>query len=97
MYISIRDQDMERIQQKVDSGMYPSPDAVIAKALALLDEHDDKLYGELSEVRKMVQEGIDALKNGDYVEYTDENLHELFEDVKRRGRERWSSHKSPSD
>ncbi len=97
MYISIRDQDMERIQQKVDSGMYPSPDAVIAKALALLDEHDDKLYGELSEVRKMVQEGIDALKNGDYVEYTDENLHELFEDVKRRGRERWSSHESPSD
>ena len=97
MNILIRDQDAERIQQKVASGMYPSPDAVIAKALALLDEHDDKLYAELSEVRKMVQEGVEALKNGDYVEYTDENLHEFFEDIKRRGRERRASGKSGAD
>ena len=97
MYISVRDQDVERIQQKVDSGLYPSADAVIAKALALLDEHDDELSAELSEVRKMVQEGVDALKNGDYVEYTDENLHEFFEDIRRRGRERWASRKSGAD
>ncbi len=97
MNISIREQHVEHIQSKVDSGMYPSSDAVIAKALALLDEHDDKLYAELSEVRKMVQEGVDALKNGDYVEYTDENLHEFFEDIKRRGRERWASGQSSPD
>ena len=86
MYISVRDQDMERIRQKVDSGLYPSSDAVIAKALALLDEHDDKLYAELSEIRKMVQEGVEALKYGDYVEYTDENLHEFFKDIKKAAR-----------
>ncbi len=97
MNISIREQHVEHIQSKVDSGMYPSSDAVIAKALALLDEHDDMLYAELSEVRKMVQEGVEALKNGDYVEYTDENLHEFFEDIKRRGRERWASGKSDVD
>ena len=91
MNISIREQDVERIQRKVDSGMYPSSDAVIAKALALLDEHDDKLKEELSQVYDRVREGVEALENGDYLEYTDETLHELFDDIKRRGRERWAS------
>ena len=48
------------------------------------------------EVYSKVREGVDALKNGDYVEYTDENLHEFFDDIKRRGRERWASKQDDS-
>lgn len=84
MNIPISKELAERIEHKVRSGNYPSADAVINKALELLDEHDDEL-------RAFVQEGIDALENGDYVEYTDENLHEFFEDVHRRGLERLES------
>jgi hypothetical protein len=61
---------------------------VIAKALELLDESDEALARELAEVRAKVQEGIEQLGRGKCVEYTDETLHELFEDVKRRGRQR---------
>ena len=80
MNISISKELAERIEHKVESGYYSSADAVIDKALELLDEHDQDL-------RAFIQEGIDALENGDYVEYTDENLHEFFEDVHRRGLE----------
>jgi Arc/MetJ-type ribon-helix-helix transcriptional regulator len=91
MDIAISEQHLEHIRQKVDSGSYPSSNAVIAKALALLDEHDESLAEELIEVHSKVREGVDALKSGDYSECTDETLHELFDDVRRRGRERRSS------
>ena len=81
MNISVSKELAERIEHKVKSGYYPSVDAVVDKALELLYEHDRDL-------RAFLQEGIDALENGDYVEYTDENLHELVEDVHRRGLER---------
>ena len=59
--------------------------------------YEDFILAQKSpEVYAKVREGVDALKNGDYVEYTDENLHELFEDVKRLGRERWASKQDDS-
>lgn len=57
---------------------------------------DFQLARKFPEVYAMVQEGVEALKNGDYVEYTDETLHELFDDIKRRGRERRASGKDSS-
>ncbi len=53
----------------------------MSKALGLLDEHDESLAEELGGLRVKVQEGIEALRNGDYTEYTDETLHELFDEV----------------
>ena len=80
MKIDISPELAELIDSRVQSGEYPSASAVIEKAMALLDEQDHEL-------RAFIQEGIDALENGDYVEYTDENLHELVDDVHRRGLE----------
>ena len=80
MKIEVSEELARLINCRVQSGEYPSASAVIEKALALLDEQDHEL-------RAFIQEGIDALENGDYVEYTDENLHEFFEDVHRRGLE----------
>ena len=93
MDISIDEQLWARIKQKVDSGLYPSADAVVARALGLLEERDladsdPAIAKELADFRAKVMEGVEALNNGDYTEYTQETLGQLFEDIKREGRER---------
>ena len=93
MDISIDEQLWARIKQKVDSGLYPSADAVMAHALGLLEERemadsDPAIVAELADFRAKVMEGVEALNNGDYTEYTQETLGQLFEDIKREGRER---------
>ena len=90
MEISVSEQQFDHIRKKVDAGQYPSTEAVIAKALDLLDQYDETMSKELSEIGAKVREGVDALRDGDYTDYTDETLQELFEDVKRRGRARRS-------
>ncbi len=90
MEISISEQQFHHIRKKIDAGQYPSTEAVIAKALDLLDQYDETMSEELDEVDAKVREGVNALRGGDYTDYTDETLDELFEDVKRRGRARRS-------
>ena len=68
--------------------------SVTLKAKPLYE--DFKLAGKFPEVYDMVRQGVKDLENGNYVEYTDDTLHELFEDIKRRGRERWASEKDAS-
>ena len=85
MEISISEKLWARIQQKVDSGDYPSVEVVLTNAMIHLEYHD-ALAIELTdspEVRDRIAEGIADLKNGRYKTYTDETLHELFDDVKR--------------
>ena len=86
MEMSISEQHFEYIKKKVEAGQYPSSEAVIAKALDLLDQYDERMSRELADVHVKVQEGVDALRDGDYTDYTDETLHGLFEDVKCHGR-----------
>ena len=85
MQMSIDERYLEHIERKVKSGNYPSPDAVMAKALELLDEHDESLAEEMDDVQGRVREGMEALRKGDYSEFTDETLHKLFDDVRSRG------------
>ena len=97
MQISINQQHLDHIKRKVESGIYQSPDAVMTKALGLLDEHDESLAEELDALRPKVQGGIEALRNGDRTEYTSENLHQLFDEVKHRGRGRATSDESRTE
>lgn len=92
MDITFNEQNLERVKQKVESGQYGSPDDVLAKALALLDESDAALAEELADIRAKLDVAAKQSKNGQYTTYTSETLHELFEDVKRRGRERRAVH-----
>ncbi|MGH2544805.1 MAG: ribbon-helix-helix domain-containing protein, partial [Ardenticatenaceae bacterium] len=92
MNIAINERDQERIRRKVEAGLYRSPDEAIARALELLDAHDE----EFAELQSKVQKGIEELENGQFADYTDETLHELFEGVKRRGRQRRASRQSTS-
>ncbi len=93
MDISISEKDLAHIRELVDSGRYPSADAVIARALALLEERDladsdPAIAAELADIRAKVMEGVDDLRNGRYTEYTKGTRHLLIENVKRRARER---------
>ena len=93
MAVSISEKYLAHIQRLVDSGRYPSADDVVARALALLEERDladsdPAIAAELAEIRAKVKEGIEALERGDYKEYTNETLYQLFEDIKREGRQR---------
>ena len=89
MDISNDEQLWARIKQKVDSGLYPSADAVMARALGLLEERDladsdPAIAKERDDFRAKVQVGIDDLRNGRYKVYSRENRQELLEDIKQR-------------
>ena len=91
MDISIDEQLWARIKQKVDYGLYPSADAVMARALGLLEERDladsdPAIAKELADFRAKVMEGVRDLEEGRYMEY--ESREQLLEDIKRRARER---------
>ena len=91
MEIAISEKFLAHISKLVDSGRYSSADDVIARALALLEERDladtdPAIENELAEIRKKVMEGIKDFEEGRYKEYA--NVDEIFEDAKRRARER---------
>lgn len=90
-------QILEKIGSKVSLARISevvNGESVTSEAMPLYE--DFIIAQNFPEVYAKVREGVEALKNGDYVEYTDENLHELFEDIKRRGRERWASKQDDS-
>ena len=77
---SIRDELLERIQWKVDAGIYPSANDVVERALDLLDQRDVAI----AMVRDLVQESIDDFEAERYKTYSKENRDELLEDIKQR-------------
>ena len=93
MEITISDELWDRIKHKVDFGAYPSVEVVLTNAMIHLDDHDEFADEVLQspEVQAKVEEGLDDLRNGRCTTYTSETLWELFEDIKRRGRERWEA------
>lgn len=64
MPIALKPEIEKRIQEKVSSGAYPSPDAVIQAGLSLLDQRDRAL----AELRADLQIGIDQLDRGEGLE-----------------------------
>ena len=86
MKIDISAELMERIQHQVESGNYQSAGTVLCAAMQLLEEYEDKHEYELSIVRAMVREAEEDMEKGNYRVYTNENLHELFDEIKREGR-----------
>ncbi len=76
------------IHQQVKSGRYPSAGEVIRDALRLFKRQSERPEKELDALRRDIQIGIDELERGEYVEYDDDTLPQLVEDIKRRGLER---------
>ena len=70
---------MAHIRRKVESGKYSSTDDVIGNALALLDEFDEALEPELTEMRESVRRGTEQADTGKIVP-----AEEVFEELRRR-------------
>ena len=81
----------ELIHEAVESGRYPSPGEVIRDALRLFRQQSRPLDQELDALRQEIQIGITELDRGEYVEYDDESLSQLVEDIEARGLERLRS------
>ena len=99
MEVTISEKYIAHIRKLVDSGRYPSADAVIARALGLLEERDladsdPAIAAELAEIRAKVMQGVNDLRNGRYTKY--ESREELIEDIRRRGIERRERRKERS-
>ena len=71
--------DMERlVRDKVDSGLYPSPDAVLQEALRLLEARDEK-----ERLRRDIQVGLEQLRQGQSVPGK-----QVFDELEQRSQER---------
>jgi putative addiction module CopG family antidote len=79
MDISISKQSQQHIRRKIESGMYSSPDEVIARALQLLDEHDKELELELADMYDKVRKGIEQADAGQLIPAS-----EVFNELRRR-------------
>ena len=84
MNVPLNPQQEELIKQKIESGLYQSPDEVIDAALRLLDERDRKLEA----LRKDIAEGLASGSGRPF----DESVER---DIKRRGRERLAQRQTP--
>ena len=62
-------------------------EASFRRAWSRVDPDDAELVTELRDFEEKVYEGIDDFDNGNYRTYTRETIRELFDEVKRRGRE----------
>jgi antitoxin ParD1/3/4 len=76
------------VHEKVESGMYQTASEVVRDGLRLLKERDDEQALFWAEANKKIEEGLESLRAGRYTKYDEESLDELFEGIKRRGRER---------
>ena len=86
MNVSLTPRLEEYVKEKVKSGLYNSSSEVVREALRLMGERDRLRDFRLDELRKEIQIGIDQIERGESTEYTTETLHELFDDIRARGR-----------
>lgn len=86
MKIDISPELAEHLQHMVDCSSYESVDHALEAAVHLLQEYEKEHEFELTIVRGMVRQAAEAVERGEYRTYTGENLHELFDEVKRKGR-----------
>ncbi|MDQ3396310.1 MAG: type II toxin-antitoxin system ParD family antitoxin [Deinococcota bacterium] len=84
MILSLNEKQERLVNELVASGRYQDAAAVLDDALKLLEAREKKL----AELRSELQKGMDDLESGWFTTYTKETSPQLFEDVKRRGRER---------
>ncbi len=88
MEVALTPELEEFLDEEVSSGRYPSPGEVIRDALRLLQRYSRLAEQDLNALRRELQVGIDELDRGQYVEYDDDTLPQLVEDIRTRGLER---------
>ncbi|HEX4589610.1 MAG TPA: hypothetical protein VH120_06755 [Gemmataceae bacterium] len=79
--------DVERqIDELVQSEGFASAEECIRAVIDRYRARKDAFERRREEVRRLVAEGTAALERGDYVDYDDESLKGLADEIKREGR-----------
>ena len=94
MHVSLTPHLEELVRNKVKSGLYNSASEVVREALRLMEDRDRVREMRLEDLRKEIQIGIDHIDRGESTESTTETLHELFDDIKARGRAKLDARRS---
>lgn len=67
------------INEKIEDGSYDSPSRVVQKGLQLLKEQDQLRQIRREELRREIQKGIDAMREGRFKTYN--SAEEMMEDI----------------
>ena len=97
MHVSLTPHLEELVRDKVKSGLYNSSSEVVREALRLMEDRDRVREMRLEDLRKEIQIGIDQADRGESTEYTTETLHEPFDDIRARGKERLEARRPKGD
>jgi Arc/MetJ-type ribon-helix-helix transcriptional regulator len=98
MTISLTPQQEARLQQLLETKQFKSVEEFIDSSLdaVTVDEAYVESEAFANMVREKVKESQKAVAEGRVKSYTKETLHELTEDIQRRGRERLNVEKKAS-
>ncbi|MCU0238162.1 MAG: type II toxin-antitoxin system ParD family antitoxin [Pyrinomonadaceae bacterium] len=88
MNVSLTPELENFVNEKVKSGLYNSASEVLRESLRLLKERDMLKEIQRSELRREIMLGIEQIKNGEYKEYSVDELDKLGEEIIKRGEER---------
>lgn len=84
--IELTHENEQFVEEALAQGQYQSPDELLNDAVSQL-----RGYRELM---RRIDEGIEQLRDGRYIEVDEAGLREFFDDVKARGRERAAARKN---
>lgn len=79
------------INEKVESGYYDSPGEVVREGLQLLKEQDQLRQIRRDELRREIQQGIDAGHEGRFTTYN--SAEEMIEDAVREAKAEFEARK----
>jgi len=73
------------VTEKLRSALYEDPGEVIEDALRLLKQRDEQ---KLEALRKDLQHAAEQLESGEFTEYDEQSIQNLFDEVSAEGRQR---------
>jgi antitoxin ParD1/3/4 len=80
------------VEEQITQGEYHSAEEVVNDGLRVLQE----LKRREAEFRQEVQKGVDQLNRGEGLRFDKEGLRQFFDELQRRGRERYDESRSGS-
>ena len=84
MNISLTPELEQLVTDKVKTGMYQTASEVIREGLRLLRERGQRLEA----LRRDICAGFEAVERGEFTDYDENNIKELADGIKARGRKR---------
>src|ERR1700730_11810333 len=92
MHVTLPPEMEQFISKKVESGQYLCESEVILEGLRLLRERDEVDKKSLEALRKEIAIGLEQIERGEYTEYDEVSLTEMYERVRARGRKLTACH-----